>query len=109
LALLSHSVYDRFFWPGGTGGVGLSGHRGEIGNHKVAGKIGVTTMAALPRNQCCYWRFSASFGNQAENSGQIAMEIEGSPFRAALLRRKDDVVDKRPDQLRRLGAAVWFV
>ena len=50
LAPLSHSVYDRFFWPGGTGGVGLSGHRGEIGNHKVAGKIGVTTMAALPRN-----------------------------------------------------------
>src|SRR5271170_2793128 len=51
LAPLSHSVYDRFFWPGGTGGVGLSGRRGEIGNHKVAGKIGVTTMAALPRNQ----------------------------------------------------------
>ena len=51
LAPLSHSVYDRFFWLGGTGGVGLSGHRGEIGNHKVAGKIGVTTMAALPRNQ----------------------------------------------------------
>ena len=50
LAPLSHSVYDRFFWPGGTGGVGLSGRRGEIGNHKVAGKIGVTTMAALPRN-----------------------------------------------------------
>ena len=50
LAPLSHSVYDRFFWPGGTGGVGLSAHRGEIGNHKVAGKIGVTTMAALPRN-----------------------------------------------------------
>ncbi|HKN20668.1 MAG TPA: hypothetical protein VJX73_04595 [Terracidiphilus sp.] len=37
------------------------------------------------------------------------MEIEGSPFRAALLRRKDDVVDKRPDQLRRLGAAVRLV
>ena len=49
LAPLSHSVYDRFFWLGGTGSVGLS-HRGEIGNHKVAGKIGVTTMAALPRN-----------------------------------------------------------
>src|SRR5208282_5790975 len=49
LAPLSHSVYDRFLarW---YGGVGLSGHWGEIGNHKVAGKIGVTTMAALPRN-----------------------------------------------------------
>ena len=52
LAPLSHSCSTtlRFFWLGGTGGVGLSGHRGEIGNHKVAGKIGVTTMAALPRN-----------------------------------------------------------
>jgi hypothetical protein len=39
---------DPTFWPGGTGGVGLSGRRGEIGNHKVAGKIGVMTMAALP-------------------------------------------------------------
>ena len=29
----------------------LSGRRGEIGNHKVAGKIGVMTLAALPRNQ----------------------------------------------------------
>src|ERR1700690_2988988 len=40
-----------FFGQVVTGGVGLSGHRGEIGNHKVAGKIGVTTMAGLPRNQ----------------------------------------------------------
>src|SRR5271154_4799768 len=38
LAPLSHSVCDRFFWPAGICGVGLSGRRGEIGNHKVAGK-----------------------------------------------------------------------
>ena len=38
------------FLPGDTGWLGLSGRRDEIENHKVAGKIGVMTMAALPPN-----------------------------------------------------------
>ena len=50
LAPLSHSVYDRFFWPGGTSGADLSGSRGETGNHNHAGKIVVMTLAARPRN-----------------------------------------------------------
>ena len=37
------------------------------------------------------------------------MEIEGSPFRAPLLRRKHDAVYKRADQLRGFRAAVRFV
>ena len=35
---------------GATGGAGLSGSRGETGNHEIAGKIAVMTLAALPHN-----------------------------------------------------------
>ena len=38
------------FWRRGGAGQALSGSRGESGNHEVAGKIGVITLAALPRN-----------------------------------------------------------
>jgi hypothetical protein len=35
---------------GWRAGQALSGSRGKSGNHEVAGKIGVITLAALPRN-----------------------------------------------------------
>ena len=47
---LCHIPSTTGFFGQGTGGVGLSGRRGEIGNHKVAGKIVVMTLAARPRN-----------------------------------------------------------
>jgi hypothetical protein len=46
----SLSKNTGLFGQEAPGEVGLSGRRGEIGNHEVAGKSGVITLAALPRN-----------------------------------------------------------
>jgi hypothetical protein len=46
----SLSKNTGLFGQEAPGEVGLSGRRAEIGNHEVAGKSGVMTLAALPRN-----------------------------------------------------------
>jgi hypothetical protein len=46
----SLSKNTGLFGQEAPGEVGLSGRRSEIGNHKVAGKMGVMTLAARPRN-----------------------------------------------------------
>jgi hypothetical protein len=74
---LCHIPSTTGFLARGTGGVGLSGRRGEIGNHKVAGKIGVTTMAALPRNHL--YLLDQKPGRSAGASSLPVPKASGSP------------------------------